>query len=135
MAKTDAFESIVLNYLLRGEAPSPAVGTLNIALFTADPTESGSFANEVSTSGTGYARQAVSFTQSSAGSTVSNTAEVAFPVATGNWGSVSHWAVVDITNSRILYKAALTGGPFTVDAGPPAKQMKFAAGTLQISEG
>lgn len=67
-----------------------------VVLFTADPTEAGSFTNEVPNSN-GYARQqitAANWTASSGGAT-SNAAAVTF-TASGNWTNpVTHMGIAD----------------------------------------
>lgn len=64
-----------------------------VSLHTAAPGDSGT--SEVSTSGTGYARQGpVSFTNSGANPTSSkNSALLTFPTALGSWGTVTHFGV------------------------------------------
>ena len=97
-----------------------SAGTYSLALCTGDPGEAGSLANEVS--GGGYARQAVSFGSASSG-VISNDAGVSFPAATGSWGTVSHWALVDGGGSAFWYgavtvpKAVTTGDIYMVPAG------------------
>lgn len=63
----------------------------HIALYTANPTVTGSHANEVA-SGNGYSRKAVSWTSGGANSET-NTGTVTF-AASGNWGTVTHFGIV-----------------------------------------
>lgn len=71
------------------------VATLYLALCTADPTEAatGASMNEVANSGS-YARQAITFGAASS-RRVTQSGAVTFTQATGSWGTVSHWAIVD----------------------------------------
>ncbi len=84
---------------LCGAAPGyDNVATLYLALATGDPGEAatGASMSECANSGS-YARKAISF--SAAGSVTSRaikqTGAVVFDAATGSWGTVSNWAVVD----------------------------------------
>lgn len=57
------------------------------------------YKNGVEISGMDYARQNATFTAPDAGQ-VTNSAEILFPIASGDWGNITHIAVVD----------SLTGG-------------------------
>lgn len=106
MSLTNAFETHTLQYLLTtGSVTRPT--SWYIGLFTSDPTDTGSAGTEVST-GTGYARTAVTFTVS--GDTASNSAAVEFPAASGgNWGTISHIGVMDAaTGGNMIVHSALT---------------------------
>ena len=75
-------------------------------------------------SGSGYARQAITFAAAASGSIASNAA-AGFPAATGSWGSVSHWAIYDASTSgnQLFHgsfataKTIATGDILKVDAG------------------
>ena len=106
MSLTNAFETHTLQYLLTtGSVTRPTAWY--IALFTSDPTDTGSAGTEVST-GTGYARTAVTFTVS--GDTASNSAAVEFPAASGgNWGTLSHIGVMDASSGgNMIVHSALS---------------------------
>lgn len=93
MSLANFLEDAVINWL-RGTAMPAAPGTLYVALFTADPGETGVLTNEVVvTGGTLYARTAVTLTAPP--SPVSNSADVVFPTAGASWGTVTHAALVD----------------------------------------
>ena len=97
-----------------------------LGLFTADPGEA-SGGTEVS--GGSYARQAVTFNAASGGAT-DNTAEIAFPVATAAWGTITHVVIFDAitTGNRIWY------GPLTASKIIGTDdQFKIAAGALDVS--
>lgn len=68
---------------------------LYLALCTAAVTDpqTGSTMSEVSNSGA-YVRKAISFSAAASRST-SNSSSVTYDEATGSWGTISHWAVVD----------------------------------------
>ena len=105
MSLTNAFETHPLQYLLTTDALTRPTAWY-IALFTSDPTDTGSAGTEVST-GTGYARTAVTF--SVTGDTASNSAAVEFPAASGgSWGTVSHIGVMDAsTGGNMIVHSAL----------------------------
>lgn len=69
--------------------------TVYLALCTADPTDAGTGAamNEVPDAN-GYARTAITF-GAAASRRVTQSAQVTFPQASGDWGTVTHWAVLD----------------------------------------
>jgi len=98
---------------------SPA--TVYLGLFTTDPTDGGT-GTEVS--GGSYARQAITFSAPSNGVT-SNNAQVTFPTATANWGTVGWIGIYDaLTSGNLLYHAPLTtsktianGDVFIVSSG------------------
>ena len=106
MSLTNAFETHTLQYLLTTDSVTRPTSWY-IGLFTSDPTDTGSAGTEVST-GTGYARTAVTFTVS--GDTASNSAAVEFPAASGgNWGTISHIGVMDAaTGGNMIVHSALT---------------------------
>lgn len=102
-----------------------------IALFTADPGETGDFTNEISTSGTAYARQSVTFGAAASGQSATS-ATVTFPTATANWGTVTHVAVVDGATQgagNVLFYGAVTTSK-TIETGDT---FQISSGNLTIS--
>lgn len=87
-------ENKLLDHVLNNTAYTPAA-TLYLALCTADPTDAGTGAsmNECANSGT-YARKAITV-GNAASRRVTQDAVVTYDQATGSWGTVSHWAIVD----------------------------------------
>ena len=87
-------ENVVLNHITTNSAYTP-VATVYLALATADPTDAGTGASmsEVANSGS-YARTAITL-GAAASRRVTQSGAVTFPAATGSWGTVSHWAIVD----------------------------------------
>jgi len=127
-AKTDYLENKILDHVLgvaAYTAPTPYV-----ALFTADPGESGDTTNEVS--GGGYARvDASSAFGSAASGSSSNSSDIAFAQATADWGTVTHVAIMDAaTGGNMLYYGALSASK-TVAANDT---FKFEAGELKLNE-
>ena len=89
-AMSDYLELEFLDHFL-GTAASTFVAQVYLALYTTDPTDADT-GTEVS--GGAYARQAIDFNAAAAGST-SNSAQIDFPTATANWGTVSHFGIRD----------------------------------------
>lgn len=90
---SDFSENKLLDHCLNTAYTPPA--TVYLALCTADPTDAatGAAMNEVANSGS-YARTAITFGAASSRRVTQN-AQVTFPAATGPWGTVSYWAIVD----------------------------------------
>jgi hypothetical protein len=92
-----------------------------VGLFTADPTDTGSGATEIT--GNNYSR--VSATFSVSGATATTTAAVEFAAATGSWGTISHIGIFDASSGGNLIahsalsasKAIGTGDVFRIPTG------------------
>jgi hypothetical protein len=130
MAKTHYLSDAVLNEVLRNVEYAQAA-TVYVALFTT-PTDKNGGGTEVS--GGGYARQAVTFGAPGAGvdgRKVANSAEVAFPVATADWGTITHVAIFDAASGgNMLYQGAMEAAK-TINTND---QLKFAVGDLSVEE-
>lgn len=125
MSKTNYLENLVLDWVLGGSTPTRPAGRF-LALHTADPTEAG---NVGELSGSGYARQSITFGAASSGS-ASNTSTHTF-TATGSWGTVSHFSIWDAsTAGNPLYKGALTTAR-TVNTG---ESLTVASAAIVVSE-
>ena len=122
-------EERVLNHIFRGVA-STSPGTLYIALFTNNPTDAGT-GTEVS--GTGYARQTITFTaptQVNGKAQIENEADVEFPQAGADWGLVTHAAIYDdLTIGNMYYYGALLN-PKDVQT---SDILKVLAGELKLN--
>lgn len=128
-AASNYLENKILDHVLTATAYTQP--SRYIALFTASPGEAGSFTNEISTSGTAYARQAVTFAAASSGSSATN-ATVTFPTATANWGTITHVAVVDSDTEgagNVLFYGAVTTSK-QIDTGDT---FQISSGNLTIS--
>jgi hypothetical protein len=113
MSFSNHLETEILDHVFGGNAYT-APGTLYLALHTANPDEDASGA-EVSTSGTAYARQTVTFTVS--GNTATTDAAVEYATATDDFGTVTHVGVWDAeTSGNLLAYAALTSSK-TIETG------------------
>lgn len=132
---TNFAENAIIDAVLRGQAlGTPA--NWHIALFTADPTETGSTAAEVS--GGSYARQAVAASLTAwsgtqgAGTTVasngtggrsSNNAAITFGPATADWGTVTH----------VGFMSASTGGNMWIRRTLTASRLVQTGDTLTFA--
>lgn len=90
---SDFAENGFLNHLF-GTAFTPAA-SLYIALCTADPTDTatGASMNEAANSNN-YGRKAITFAAANSRA-VAQTGVVTFNQASGSWGTITHWAIVD----------------------------------------
>lgn len=90
---SDFAEGELLDHVFNGSYTPPS--TVYLALCTADPTDAatGASMNECANSGS-YAREAITF-GAAASRQVAQSGTVTFTQATGSWGTVTHWAVVD----------------------------------------
>ncbi|WP_029100225.1 phage tail fiber protein [Brevibacillus thermoruber] len=118
-------EELILNITLNGMAYTPPPQVF-LALFTTDPTDAG-VGNEVT--GGGYARQQIGFDAPNNGAT-SNSADILFPIATTDWGTITHFGIYDAsTGGNLLYHGPLTASK-TIPAGG---QFKLPRGYLTVT--
>jgi hypothetical protein len=95
-AASNYLENKVLDHTLRNASFTQPSG-LFIGLFKNNALgnlEAGTLTDEISTSGTAYARKAVTFGNAASGS-ASNSATVTFDAATAEWGTVTAIAILD----------------------------------------
>ena len=115
-----AFSNYLENALINGTLRATtytAPTTVYVGLFTSDPTDAG------------YARQSATFAAPSNGAASTN-ADVQFPQATGNWGTVTHFAIFDaLTTGNMMYHGALTTSK-TIETGDV---FKIATGSLTVT--
>jgi hypothetical protein len=135
-AASNYLEDALLNHVLTATAfTQPA---RYIALFTntsgnaATNLEAGTTStDEVSTSGTAYARKVATFAAASSGSSATN-ATVTFDAATANWGTITHVAVMDggtRGSGNVLFYGAVTTSK-QIDTGDT---FQISSGNLTIS--
>ena len=113
------FEDKIIDHMLRAVAFTPPA-TLYLALYTTAPTDAGG-GTEVS--GGAYARQSFTLTVASGGAS-SNSADITFPTATANWGTVVACAIWDnaATPNMLMWsnldasKTVATGDTFKINA-------------------
>lgn len=125
---SDYWENKILNHIFGKGSYSPL--TIYVALSTADPLDDASELAEPA--GNAYARVQTSASDWNAASdgSLDNSNNIIFPQATGNWGTISHFALFDAaTGGNMLAYGALSQ-PHTIDSG---KTVRFASGDLDIS--
>lgn len=137
-AASNYLENKLLDHTLKyGTAPYTGASTIYLALFnntstaTAANLEAGTLTDETSTSGTAYARKAVTFASASSGSSATN-ATVTFDAATANWGTITHVAVMDggtAGSGNVLFWGAVTTSK-TIETGDT---FQVTSGNLTIS--
>ena len=132
MSMSNLTENATLKMHLQGIDPDYRAGaTQYLALFTADPGETGSLAAEATY--TGYAR--AELTKASAwtdgGSSFTNANLVQFGACTAGTSAITHFAVVDTASGAVaqMISGALSA-TLNVSAGI---QPQFQAGSLSIT--
>lgn len=143
-ALTDYAENRLVDAVFRGQALG-APATFYVALFTTACSDSAA-GTEVSTSGTGYARAAVTSSLAnwagtqSAGSTTassgtggqtSNNAAITFPSPTASWGTVSHFGIFDASTAGNMWVCQALTASKNVNSGDSAPA--FNAGALTVT--
>ncbi len=145
MSKSNVWENGLLlltynnvSFTLLGDASgilqSASAGSLYVSLHSSDPGEAGDqTTNEIVY--TSYARVAVARTAGGwtvTANAVENTAEVAFPAATGGSDTATHIGIgTSITGTgKLLYSGALTAS-LAISA---PRQPKFPAGDIDVTE-
>lgn len=124
----------------------PSLPAVHVALFTAAPDDTGG-GTEVSSSG--YARVSVACTKaawaatnaagttydsSGTGGTSSNNAQIAFPLPTGNWGTVTHVALFDRASGGEMVAWGALASSRTINAGDGTPSFAAASLTFQIDD-
>jgi hypothetical protein len=143
-AMSNYLENQLVDHILRGQTFSPtAPASVWIALYTAAPTDAGGGTEIPSTNN--YSRVAVTraltawagtqaaastVASSGTGGITSNNAAITFPIPSGSWGTITHFAILDaVTGGNFLFTGALTVSQ-TVNTG---NTVSFAAGQLVIT--
>jgi hypothetical protein len=125
MSVADYYENKILDHMLRAQAFTPP-STVYVALYTTAPTDAGG-GTEVS--GGSYARQSATFSAASAGS-ISNSADITFPQATADWGTIVAVGLFDTsTAGNLLWYGNLTTSQTVLNGNI----FKITAGNLTVS--
>lgn len=122
---SEYLENKLLDHVLRNTSyTSPT--TCFVGLFTVAPTDTTS-GTEVS--GGSYARQELAVSAASAG-VVTSSADVVFPQATANWGTISHIGILDaLTSGNLLMYTPLTTSK-TIEEGDI---LKLSSGNITVT--
>lgn len=120
MSFSNTFETHVLQYVFTADSVTRPTSWY-VGLFTADPTDTGSGATEIT--GNNYSRVSATFTVS--GNAATTSAAVEFSAATGSWGTISHIGIFDASSGGNLIahssltasKAIASGDVFRIPTG------------------
>lgn len=124
-AISDYLENKLVNLVLRNEPFTPP-STVYLALYTSDPTDAGT-GTEVS--GGAYERQVITFGAPNDGMS-SNDSEILFPIATANWGTITHIGLLDAkTGGNLLFHGEITT-PKTISTND---QLKINIGDISVT--
>lgn len=126
-ALSDHSEKLLLDWLMtNGAATRPTAWY--VALYTAAPSDAGG-GTEVS--GSGYARQSVTFDAASTpGGTTSNSGDVSFTAAGGNWGTITHIGIHDaVSGGNLLWHGAMTASKIVNDGDT----LQFSTGNIDLT--
>lgn len=117
-------EEAILNYFFRNQSVAQPT-QIFLALYINDPTDADT-GTEVS--GGAYTRQQITFgapTQTGDKGVISNNQKIEFPIATTDWGNISHWGIRTAqTGGNLLCRGSFsrvenvqTGNRFTIETG------------------
>lgn len=125
---SDYWENEILDHLFSKGSYTPP--TIYLALSTADPGDDGAGLSEPS--GNGYARAATAASDwnAASGGALDNADVIEFPEATGAWGTVTHFALLDAASGGHLLAHGTLSQSKTIASGDTAR---FVAGDLEIS--
>tara|TARA_B100000965_G_scaffold295547_1_gene253704 strand:+ start:666 stop:1058 length:393 start_codon:yes stop_codon:yes gene_type:complete len=110
-ALTDTYETILLKFLLTADSVTRPTNWY-VGLYASGNQPSDSSAG-TELSGSGYARQSVSF--SVTGNAGTNSGTITFPTATGSWGTVTFAGIFDAQTSGNLIAYAQLGASKVID--------------------
>ncbi len=125
---TDYWENEILDHLFGKGSYTPP--TIYVGLSTADPTDDASGLAEPS--GNSYARAATTGADwnVASGGTLDNANEITFPEASGNWGTLTHFALFDAASAGNMLAHGSLSISKSIGSGDTAK---FATGDLDVS--
>ena len=132
---SDYLEDKLLDHVLRNTAfTSPTAVYVGLFLEgdsagdNTDLLEEGTLTNEIS--GNGYARKAATFSAASGGS-ITTSGNITFdPASGGNWGTITHIAILDAASSgNVLFYGALTTSKTSEDGD----SFQITAGNLTVT--
>ena len=124
-AMSDHLENEILDHILSvGSYTMPSAVYLGLSVASMGDDASGT-----ELSGSGYARQAVTFSAASGGTT-SNSAAITFPTATGSWGSVGFWSIWDASSSGNMLLHGSFSAAKTIASGDV---LRVSSGDLDIT--
>jgi hypothetical protein len=125
---SDYWENKILDHIFGKGSYTPP--TIYVGLSTVDPTDSGSGLAEPN--GNGYARVQTSASDWNAASngTLNNSSDITFNQATGNWGTITHFALFDAATAGNMLAHGELSQSKSISESDTAR---FEAGDLNIS--
>ena len=125
---SDYWENKILDHIFGEGSYTPP--TIYVGLSTTDPTDSGSGLAEPS--GNGYTRVQTSASDWNAAEngSLDNTGDITFNQASGNWGTITHFALFDAATAGNMLAYGQLSQSQSISESDTAK---FEAGDLQIS--
>ncbi len=125
---TDYWENEILDHIFGKGSYTPP--TIYVGLSTADPLDDASGLAEPS--GNGYARVQTSASDwnAASGGSLDNASDITFAQATGNWGTVTHFALFDAATGGNMLAHGTLGQSKAIDSSNAAR---FEAGDLDMS--
>ena len=123
---TDYTEAAIIDWMF-GDTAFPAThSTLYVALHTADPTNSGE-ANEVAAGDYGRAATTANGDWTRTGNSVENANEIAFGIASSNWGTITHFSLWDDETAGNALAQSPLDASVEIDEND---EIRFLAGAL-----
>jgi hypothetical protein len=125
---SDYWENKILDHIFGKDSYTPP--TIYVGLSTAEPTDDGSGLGEPS--GNGYARVQTSASDWNAASngSLDNASNITFAQATGNWGTITHFALFDAATAGNMLAHGFLSQSKSINELDTAM---FEAGDLEIS--
>ena len=124
-AMSDYLENEILYHILSvGSYTMPSAVYLGLSVASMADDASGT-----ELSGSGYARQAVTFSAAASGPT-SNSGAITFPTATGTWGSIGFWSLWDALSSGNMLLHGSFSAAKSIASGDV---LRVSAGDLDIT--
>ncbi len=124
----DYWENEILDHLFGKGSYTPP--TIYVGLSMADPADDASGLAEPN--GNSYARAATAGADwnVASGGMLDNANDITFPEASGNWGTITHFALFDAASGGNMLAHGSLSVSKSIDSGDTAK---FAAGDLDVS--
>jgi hypothetical protein len=126
-ALSDYAENLLMNWMMTTDSVTRPTAWY-VALYTAAPSDSGG-GTEVS--GNGYTRQALTVgTASGTGGTTSNTSNITFTAAGGDWGTITHIGIHDASSAgNLLWHGAMSASKTIADGDT----LQFNTGNIDLT--
>jgi hypothetical protein len=125
---SDYWQNRILDHIFGKGSYTPP--TIYVGLSTAEPTDDGSGLSEPS--GNGYARVQTSASDwnAAANGSLDNAGSIIFAQASGNWATITHFALFDAATAGNMLAYGQLSQPTSISQSDTAR---FEAGDVQIS--